>query len=169
MGLEATFSDHSTNKVSTVTQKPVCIISWNSRGSSEQKLQFMNHLVSPQVIGDNIPILCNQENFILKANVYRIFQSVPGFYFFINPAIKDSHDRGRPRNGMFIGIPEYIKSFVKDVSPNHWRVQAVIIENHQSRTLLINTYFPFDKREGRNDEADNDDLIETISIINNVI
>ena len=143
-------------------QNNVCIVSWNSCGSSQQKMDFLKYLVSPQVIGENIPILCNQENFILKANTYRIFQAIPNFHFFINPAVKDVQDRGRPKNGMFIGIPNSIKSFVTDVSPCHWRVQAVIISSQQSRILLINTYFPFNKRENQTDlgDNDNDDLNE---------
>jgi hypothetical protein len=153
----------------TVTQNKVCLISWISRGSNEQKLQFAKFLVSPQVVGNKIPILCNQENFILKSNTYRLFQAIPGFQFIINPAIKTIQDQGRPKNGMFICFPDSIKSCVRDVSPGHWRVQAVVISSAESRTLLINTYFPFDKREGQYNNNNDDELTETIGIIQNVI
>ena len=126
----------------------------------------MNHLVSRSIIGDNIPILCNQENFILKGNSYRLYQAVPGFHFYINPAVKTVQDNGRPKNGMFICVPETVKNYVKDVSPNHWRVQAVIISSEQSRTLLINSYFPFDTRE---QNVHSEELTETIEVIQNVI
>ena len=129
-------------------QDKVCLLSWNSRGSSDQKLQFANYLVSSQVVGEKIPILCNQEHFLLKANTYRLEQAIPGFKFFINPAVKNSQDAGRPMNGMFICVPDKVKSCVLDVSPGHWRIQAVIILSSESRTLLINTYFPTDQREG---------------------
>ena len=67
---------------------------------------------------------------------------------------------------MFICVPDSVKSLVKDVSPGHWRVQAVVISTTQSRTLLINSYFPFDKRiEG---EA-NEELNETLAVIQNTI
>ena len=157
--------DHSIQNNQT---KNVCILSWNSRGSSQQKLDFFNYLVSPQIVGDKIPILCNQENFILKGNSYRLFQALPNFHFFINPAIKNIQDHGRPKNGMFIGVPNSIKSFVQDVSPNHWRVQAVTISSNLSKTLLINSYFPIDKRDQENNE-NNEDFIETIGVIQNVI
>ena len=121
----------------------------------------MNRLVSPEIVGEKIPILCNQENFILKANSYKLFQAIPGFQFFINPAIKPLQDRGRPSNGMFICVPESIKSCVTDVSPGHWRVQAVVIASEHSRTLLINSYFPFDKR----DQLDNEGLTELIETL----
>ena len=145
----------------------ICIVSWNSRGSSQQKLELMNKLVSHQIVGENIPILCNQ-NFLLKANSYKVFQAIPGFHFFINPAIKSSHNQGRPSNGMFICVPDCIKSCVTDISPDHWRVQAVVIESAQSKTLLINSYFPYDKRN-QEDEEDINDLIETLEVIRNII
>ena len=92
-------------------------------------------------MGDNILLLSNQEKFILKAKTYRIFQAIPNFPFFINPAVKGVQDRRRPKNGIFIGIPNSIKSFVTGVSPCHWWVPAVIISSQQSRILLINKSF----------------------------
>ena len=154
----------------SVTHSKVCLISWNSRGSSTQKLQFAKYLVSPEVVGDKIPILCNQENFILKNNSYRLFQAIPGFQFFINPAVKNVQDCGRPRNGMFICVPDSIRSSVTDVSPGHWRVQAIVIKSNHSRTLIINTYFPTDTRQmHENQQNESDELAETLSNIQNVI
>ena len=80
------------SQISSQSSLPICIMSWNSRGSSKQKLQLMNKLVSQEIVGEKIPILCNQENFILKANLYKLYQEVPGFHFFANPAIKETQD-----------------------------------------------------------------------------
>ena len=134
-------------------------------------MEFLSQLVSPQMVGNSIPIICNQENFILKSNSYRIFQAVPGFHFLVNPAVKDIQDRGRPKNGMFIGFPDSIRNCVTDVSPKHWRIQAIVVKSRMSRTLIINTYFPTDKREYGNSNSKEDDgeLIELIEIIKNVI
>ena len=126
----------------------------------------MNHLVSPSNVDEKFPILCNQENFILKGNSYKLFQALPGFHIFINPAVKIDQDPGRPKNGMFICIPESIKRYVKDVSPNHWRVQAVLISSENSSTLLINSYFPFDTRE---QTGESEELVETLEVIQNII
>ena len=158
------------NTVSENTDSSVCLMSYNSRGSSEQKMQFIKYLVSSQCVGNKIPILFNQENFLLKSNSYKLFQVCPEFQFFINPAIKDVQDTGRPSNGMFICVPNRIKGSVIYVSPGHWRVQAVKIESETSQTLLINSYFPFDRRgvEGSIDGVE-DELIETLSVIRNVI
>ena len=120
---------------------------------------FIKTLVSEQTVGNKIPILCNQEHFILRGNFYKILQTLPGFHLFINPAVKTSLDRGRPKGGMFIAVPNSIKSQVTDVSPGHWRVQAVIISSSSSRTLLINSYFPCDTRQA------GDALHEAIEVI----
>ena len=52
--------------------------------------------------------------------------------------------------------------------PNHCRVQAVIIAAPQSRTLLINSYFPFDTR-GQSDNDSLNNLSETLGVISNII
>ena len=120
---------------------------------------FMNSLISDNVAGDKIPILCNQENFILRGNAYRIIQAFPGYHLFINPAVKTNLDTGRPKGGMFIAVPNSLKSQVVDVSPGHWRVQAVTISSSSSKTLLVNTYLPCDSQHIR------DDMEETIEVI----
>ena len=69
---------------------------------------------------------------------------------------------------MFIGIPDSIRQFVKDVSLNHWQVQAVIVELKSSKTLLINSYFPTDYRETTY-RGDDLELTETIQVIKTVL
>ena len=46
-------------------EEETCIISYNSRGFSSTTESFIRHLVSPSIVGNKIPILCNQENFVL--------------------------------------------------------------------------------------------------------
>ena len=82
----------------------------------------------------------------------------------INPAIKDDINTGRPKGGMFIAIPDSIKNLVKDVSPGHWRLQAVTISSPSSKTLLINSYFPTDSRTDNTEEA-----FAILDIIKNII
>ena len=97
--------------------KDICIFSYNSRGFSQMKQDYCQLLVSKQTAGNRIPILCNQEHFILRGNSYKINQSLPGFYCIINPAIKETHDKGRAKNGMFIAVPSSMKRQIEDVSP----------------------------------------------------
>ena len=117
--------------------KQVCVVSYNSRGFKQMHQDFIKTLVSDKVVGDKVPILCNQENVILKGNYYKILQTLSGFHLFINSAVKNSFDKGRPKGGMFIAVPNFMKSQVSDVSPGHWRVQAIVISSADSKTLLI--------------------------------
>ena len=72
-------------------------------------------------------ILCNEDNFLLTTNGYIIRQALPGQHILFKPAEKD-YLEGRPKNGMFISIPEIMKENVKDISPSHWRIQATTIK-----------------------------------------
>ena len=121
--------------------------------------------MSRNTVGNRKPILCNQENFILRGNSYKINQSLPGFYCLINPAVKETHDKGRAKNGMFIAVPNSMKSCIEDVSPGYWRLQAIIIKNGNSRLLLINSYFPTDPLTIRFDDAE---LIETLEYLKKI-
>ena len=110
----------------------LCVFSYNSRGFGALKQDFCNHLSSRSVVGNKIPILCNQEHFILRANSYKLNQALPNSHIVINPAEKASHCKGRARGGMFIAVPDYFKNNIQDVSPGHWRLQAVLVKTEGS-------------------------------------
>ena len=142
----------------------VCIFSWNSRGFSQEKQNFAKQLVST-LVGNKTPILCNQENVLLRENTYKICQTLPQFQVFVKPAVKNSHNTGRPKNGMFIAIPAKIQGKIIDVSPEFYRVQAIKIQFITSCCLLINSYFPCDPRAGQEDP----ELLETLQTIRTVV
>ena len=114
---------------------------------------------------DYYPILCNQENPLLQGNRYLAKKCLSDARLFFKKAVKDNLD-GRPKNGMFIAIPDVIKEQVKDVSPAHWRVQAIILSTPRNRILLINSYFPTDTKTATSDTGD---LHSTLSAISSVI
>ena len=141
-------------------------MSYNSRGFSNLTIDFMKHLLSIEVVGSKIPILSNQENFILRHNSYKIARALPGYQVLVNPAVKFEHDHGRPKNGMFIAFPVTIRNCVTDVSPGFWRIQAVKFKFGSSTTLLINSYFPTDTRKV---DTHDSELPETLGHIRNII
>ena len=141
-------------------------MSYNSRGFSSITIEFIRKLTSVEVVGNNIPILCNQENFILRENTYKIVQALPGFQVAINPLVKFELDSGRPRNGMFVAYPSSIKNCVTDVSPNFWRIQALKFKFGASTLILINSYFPTDNKRA---DSQNEELEETLGHIRNII
>ena len=73
---------------------------------------------------------------------------------------------GRLKNGMFIAVPKEIKENVKDTSPNHWRMQAVIVHTLECDILVINSYFSTDPKTQNVDAAD---LLSTLGTINEVL
>ena len=140
----------------------ICIFSYNSRGFTEDKQEICKTLLMDT--DEYYPILCNQENFLLKSNSYKVTQCFPDAKVIFKEAIKESFE-GRPKNGMFVVIPNELKAMAEDVSPHHWRVQAVMM-TLATKVLIINSYFPTDPRVN---DFDSTDLDSTISAIRSVI
>ena len=117
--------------------------------------------------GCNIPVLCIQEHFLLKGNLFKIDKAFPNCHTICKPAVKETIDRGRARNGMAVILPENFKNIITDVSPHYWRVQAVVVSCHKSKMLLINSYFPIDNQQVKG--TDCGELLETLETIRNII
>ena len=97
----------------------LCFISYNSRGFGVLKQNYCKYLSSREVVGSKIPILCNQEHFILRGNSYKLKKALPDSYVIINPAEKLTHCQGRARGGLFISVPNYFKNNIQDISPGY--------------------------------------------------
>ena len=67
---------------------------------------------------------------------------------------------------MFVAVPDNYKNIIEDVSPNYWRLQAVILNCANFKLLLINSYFPVDTKTMNFDESE---LLETLNHIRNVL
>ena len=94
----------------------LCVLSYNSRGFGPLKQEYCRQLISSSVVGDKIPILCNQKNFMLRNNTYKINQALSNSYILIKPGVKESHSSGRPKGGLFIAVPGYFRNNIQDVS-----------------------------------------------------
>ena len=51
---------------------------------------------------------------MLRDNSYKLMRAFPNFQLIINPAVKLAHDKGHPRNGMFIAIPKSIRNCITE-------------------------------------------------------
>ena len=131
------------------SKESICIFSYNSRGFSENKQDICKMIM----LHSNNPILCNQDKFVLQCNRFKIKQCLPNARIFCKKAVKDSLE-GQPKNGMFITVPHEIGGLVTDASPNHWRVQSIVLKAGINRTLIINSYFPTDPRTADFDTAE---------------
>ena len=112
-----------------------------------------------------VPILCNQENFLLLNNGYCVKQALHDCHIFFKKGEMDTIQE-RPKNGIFIAVPNKIKENIFEVSPHHWRIQAVIISASNSKVLIINTYFPTDPKTS---DFDPTDILSTLDAINDVL
>ena len=101
-----------------------------------------------------------------KGLAWTTTKALPGYQVIIKPSLKTSHDRGRPRNGMFIAFPIAIRNSATDVSPVFWRIQAAKFQFGKKTILLINSYFPVDQRRA---DADETELNDTLGHIRDVI
>ena len=146
-----------------IPKDSICVFSFNSRGFSDDKQDICRLLFTEAKT--YYPVICNQENFLLKGNMYKINQCLPNARILMKPAIKSSED-GRPKNGMFIAIHKDIGTYVEDVSPTHWRIQAVLLTTPGNRLLIINSYFPTDPRINNFDSAE---LLNTLIALDNVL
>ena len=148
---------------STYTNKDICFYSFNSRGFHEDKQDICKVLTLKN--DSNLPILCNQENFLLQNNGYKVKQCLTDSHIFFKKAVMES-TYGRPKNGMFIAVPKEIKTNVKDISTTHWRTQAVIVHTLECDILVINSYFPTYPKMQNFDAAD---LLSTLDVISEVL
>ena len=145
----------------------VCVISYNTRGFGIEKQEYCKYLLSNQFVGNKTPILCIQEHFIMRSNSYKIIRALEGFHLLIKPAVKQTQDKGRAKNGMFIAVPENIKNEIADISPAHWRIQAALFTCKYSKLLIINSYFPVDTRTMN--PLDIPEPLETLEAVKHVI
>ena len=74
--------------------RELCVISYNSRGFGMEKQEYCRYLMSSAFVGNKTPILCNQENFIMRGNCYKINQALLGYHVFVKPAVKETQDKG---------------------------------------------------------------------------
>ena len=77
---------------------------------------------------------------MIRGNSYIIQNALPNSRIFFKSAVKNDQNYGRARNGMFIAVPSKFKEKFSDVSPDHWRVQAVTFDS----LLILNVYLPTD-------------------------
>ncbi len=143
-----------------IKNKNIRIYSYNSRGFDMIKQRFCLELM--EVEEPVVPVICNQENFVLKGNSHLIRKALKNFHVYIKPAKKDKLE-GRPINGMFIALPKIMRQKSKDVSPTNDRIQAVLLETKDGYLMIINVYFPPDPKTTKyNSDSELEDLLLTI-------
>ena len=141
--------------------KEICCYSYNCRGIGSNKIQFINDLLD--ISSNNMPVLCLQEHFLLRNNVYKLCKGLKNYTVLPKPAHKDfqSLDYGRPKGGLATVIPTSLRKYVTVLNCQSWRLQPLKFCIGGESILLINSYFPTDER---NDEV-NEELINILAEI----
>ena len=69
--------------------KEISLFSYNSRGIGSNKIQFINDLL--EISSKNMPILCIQEHFLLRNNVYKLIKGLDKYTVLPKAAHKNCH------------------------------------------------------------------------------
>ena len=145
------------------TTSRICIYSYNTRGSSENKLRFINDIL--EVSARNSSIFCIQEHFLLRNNVYKLSKNLPNFAVLAKPAFKNFHvqNTGRPMGGLAIIIPKGWRKNTTILNCQSWRIQPMIIKVQLKKILIIYTYFPVDPRTVGGESIELENVLAEIS------
>ena len=152
-------NEDSDCNLSKTQGRNIRIFSYNCRGFG-LVTQFCRDLLNMD--NNVIPILCNQENFILKGNDYIIQKALPDFHVIFKPATKE-HLEGRSQNGM----PVNLRNEVKEISPNISRVQAILLDTDSEKLMIMYAYFPQDPKTVTYEQ--DSDLEDVPAVIENTI
>ena len=138
-------------------------LSYNSTGWSDIKADFLYTIL----LSHAIMFCAVQEHFLLANNLYKINQSLPDFDYFGLPAFKSNAviHGGRPSGGLAILFPKKFSRYITHVTcPNSDRVHAIKLCLPNSSYMIINCYFPVDRRN-----QDNDILLTVLQDINTLL
>ena len=143
-----------------------CFYSYNSRGHALEKLKFMKNLIS--LSGCEITIFALQEHFLLRNNLKTLDKFFDTSSVLSVPAFKNFsvHNRGRPQGGLSIIIPKVLRKHTKIIKCDSWRIQPILLNFNSVEYLIINSYFPTDKRE---ENLSSPELEETLGCISSII
>ena len=143
----------------------ICLYSYNSRGNSNEKLDFIDSLIS--LSGINIPIVCIQEHFLLRNNLGKLSKKFNKSSVISKPAFKDFsiQTKGRPKGGLAVILPKQLRKYVKIIECDSWRIQPFILVIKDVRFLIINCYFPTDPKNVHANNQELDDCIAQLSSI----
>ena len=137
------------------------VISYNTSGWNENIVFFLNAILSDL----NILIFVIQEHWLLESNLYKLDKVFNDFDVFALPASKSNSriSKGRPSGGIAIFVKNSLSETSKRlICPNSKRVQGLQFCLENKSFVIINCYFPVDKRTA------NMDLTEIIKILQDI-
>ena len=147
------------------TTDKLCIYSYNSRGSSQEKLFYVQNLMD--LTGSKTPIFCIQEHFLMRSSLRKLSSFFSGSSVIAKPAFKDTNvqNRGRPKGGLAIIVPKLFRKNIKIIHVESWRIQPILITVKNVKYLVVNVYFPTDSKTVHGECLELDDCLARLSVI----
>ena len=149
----------------SLDNKLVTVTSYNSRGFSEQKQNYMETLL---LFSD---IFCGQEHFLLSScdkkhsNTNKLIKAFGNSHdMYIVPAKKQTGNvnKGRGSGGLVTMFRKYLTKYVSQVKCENYRLQGTKFLFPSCSLLVVNCYLPCDSQ---NNNADHDELISCLEDI----
>ena len=140
-----------------LTNKTICVTSYNSRGFSEEKQEFIKTL---QLFSD---ILVIQEHFLLTSktknhsNTNKIVKSLgQHFDMYIAAAVKENNavHGGRGKGGLATLWRKELTKYVTQIKSDNFRLQATKFSLPSGHLLIINSYLPCDPGHDNYDDQE---------------
>ena len=129
------------------------LLSSNSTGWGAVKADFVNTLL----LSHSVFVCALQEHFQLGPNLYRLNSGISDEYeLSAVPAFKTnkSIQAGRPSGGIAFFYHKSLNKYASRITvPNSYRVQGLKLSFPNSNLVLINSYFPTDTRNNREDNT----------------
>ena len=144
----------------------ICLYSYNSRGSSEEKLNYIQEIIN--LCGNNLPVCLVQEHFLLRSNIYKLSKFFKSSAVLAKPAFKnfENQNTGRPMGGLAVIIPKHLRKCTKVINCDSWRLQPVLFNCGGKQILIINSYFPTDPKTIA---GENQELVSTLAELVNIL
>lgn len=137
------------------------IISYNTSGWNNNIVAFLNVIL----LNHDILIFAIQEHWLLERNLFKLEEVLTDFDVFALPASKSNSriSKGRPSGGIAFFVKNNLSAISRRlICPNSNRVQGLQFNLDNKSFVLINCYFPVDKRSA------NMDLTEIIQCLQDV-
>ena len=148
------------------TTSHICLYSYNTRGVGGNKLEFINDIL--EIPQKNIPIICLQEHFLLRNNLYKLSKAFKNYAVLAKPAYKNFNiqDNGRPKGGLATIIPKGWRKHLTILNSQSWRIQPLLLKLKRKSILIINSYFPTDPRTVN---SENVELANVLAEVRNIL
>ena len=142
------------------------ISSYNIRGLSSNNVSVVNGIID-NYKEDNI-VMGIQEHFQMRKNLRKLHNSFPNMSVLAKAAFKPDSiiNNSRPRGGLAILIPKFLRSSIGLINNRSWRIQSITMVVGTIKYLVINLYLPCDLRRS-NDKCE--ELLETLAEVGETI